>query len=216
MQSPPGAPGFASVASVDVAHPDRGAVEAFIAEVYKRRYGARLSAFLPRLLACRNADGHIVAAVGWRDGSEGALFLEQYLDLPAEQLLAARTGVAIARRTLAEVGNLAALDAGASRALIAHATRVLHAHGTRWVVFTATRQLRNAFHRLRLVPTELAPARPERLQGAAAEWGNYYRAHPHVVYGDVAAAHAFLVRYDPARTSAEAHVSLGLCMQGLA
>ncbi|SON78509.1 hypothetical protein XAP7430_200074 [Xanthomonas phaseoli pv. phaseoli] len=76
--------GFASASLVEAGHPQRQEVERFIAAVYLRRYGAQLRSFLPQLLVYRDADGALMAAVGMRIGSAGALFVEQYLDEPAE------------------------------------------------------------------------------------------------------------------------------------
>lgn len=171
---------------------DRAEVEAFIAHVYLARYGARLRSFLPHLLAFRDADGRLLAAVGLRTGSDGALFVEQYLDAPAEAIIAASVGRTVSRGELVEVGNLAALSAGDARALIVHLTGALHAAGLRWVLFTATRQLRNAFDRLHLATVVLADADRARLHDDGTDWGRYYEVQPQVLFGDLAAGHAFL------------------------
>ncbi|HZM33839.1 MAG TPA: thermostable hemolysin, partial [Burkholderiales bacterium] len=52
--------------------------------------------------------------------------------------------------------------------------------------FTATRELRNAFLRLKLWPLLLAPANPLRLSAAAAAWGSYYAHKPIVMGGRIA------------------------------
>src|SRR3546814_8278397 len=79
---------------------------------------------------------------------------------------------------MVEIGSLAARDAGVARAIIVYVTRWLHSAGIRWVLFAATRQLRNAFARLRLAPVALAVADPARLDGDAARWGRYYQSQP--------------------------------------
>ena len=82
-----------------------------------------------------------------------------------------------------------------TRALIVHLTGTLHAAGLRWVVFAATRQLRNTFDRLHLRTVVLADARADRLDPAdTTDWGRYYAVQPKVVVGDIAAGHAFLLR----------------------
>ena len=48
---------FHSSRLIEAGHPERAEVEAFIAQVYAERYGARLTSFLPRLLAFRDAQG---------------------------------------------------------------------------------------------------------------------------------------------------------------
>lgn len=171
---------------------DRAEIEAFIAHVYLARYGARLRSFLPHLLAFRDADDRLLAAVGLRTGNDGALFVEQYLDAAAEVIVAASVGRAVSRGELVEVGNLAALSAGDARALIVHLTGALHAAGLRWVLLTATRQLRNAFDRLHLATVVLADADRSRVHDDGTDWGRYYEVQPQVLFGDLAAGHAFL------------------------
>ncbi len=191
---------FASGALVESDHAERVQVESFISNVYQERYGARLRSFLPHLLAYRDAEGELVAAVGLRFGAEGALFTEQYLDVPAEHALGQRLGMAVRRHDLVEVGNFAAATPGSARELILQMTQTLHRADVRWVLFAATRQLRNAFDRLHLATVELAEARAERLQHDASDWGSYYAAQPRLMCGDVAAGHAYL-----ASASARSH-----------
>lgn len=177
---------------VGLHHPARGEVEQFIAHVYRDRYGATLHAFMPHLLAFRDAQGQLVAAVGMRGGSEGPLFVEQYLDAPVQALLGQREIAKVSRDRIAEIGNFAATTPGVARELIVRLTDMLHASGVRWVLFAATQQLRNTLDRLHLETVELGEARPERLSGDASRWGSYYEARPKVVCGNVAAGRAFL------------------------
>lgn len=185
---------FAEGALVDVGDPHRAAVEGFIAQVYRARYGAELASFLPHLLAWRDRAGALQAAVGLRSGGEGRLFVEQYLDRPAEDAIAAIAGRAIDRQRLVEVGNFAALSAGDARESIVHLTRWLHAAGFRWVLFAATRQLRNTFDRLHLATVALADADAARVRADGTDWGRYYDAQPKLMFGDIAAGHAYLQR----------------------
>jgi hypothetical protein len=180
-------------ATIAVGDPRRAAAEAFVAQVYRARYGARLTAFMPQLLAWRDDAGALRAVVGLR-GGDAPLFVEQYLDAPAEAAVAAALGRPVAREALVEVGNFAACSAGDARAVIVHLTERLHAAGVRWVLFAATRQLRNAFDRLHLATVELADADPARLGEGSADWGTYYDAQPKLMFGDVAAGHAYLRR----------------------
>lgn len=70
--------------------PARALVEAFIHDVYARRYGAQVRHFTPVLAFLRD-DAGIVAAAGYREAQASALFLERYLDAPVEILLGAGT-----------------------------------------------------------------------------------------------------------------------------
>lgn len=172
--------------------PSRRDVEQFIAHVYRERYGATLHAYLPHLLAFRDGQGQLVAAVGLRLGSEGPLFVEQYLDEPVQALLSHREIANVGRDRIAEIGNFAATAPGVARELIVRLTAMLHAARVRWVLFAATQQLRNTLDRLHLVTVELGEASPERLTGDASPWGSYYQARPKVVCGNVAAGLALL------------------------
>ena len=209
---PPGASTrFHTARVIEAGHPERAQVEDFIAQVYAERYGATLRSFLPRLLAFRDASGTLQAAVGLRRGQEGPLFVEQYLDAPAEHAVRQHLGRPVRRDELVEVGSFASRSPGDAREVIVLITDLLHRAGVRWVLFAATRQLRNAFDRLRLATVVLAEARSERLQGDASQWGSYYAAQPQVLFGDIAAGQAFLLRRTAAAQPANAEPPLQAC-----
>jgi hypothetical protein len=171
---------------VPVTHPLRSVFEQFIATRFARAYGARLSHFLPYLLVARDCASRWQAAAGYAAALDGPLFLEQYLDKPIEEVLTAALGRPVHRSRIVEVGNLAAVSAGAARALIPLLARYLRGLGYRWVVFTATRELRNSFGRLGLQPLLLANADPARLAGNGGSWGSYYQRDPQVMAGKIA------------------------------
>jgi hypothetical protein len=186
---------FADGATIEPGDVRRAEIEAFVAQVYRARYGAELTTFLQHLLAWRNAAGSVQAAVGLRGGSEGRLFVEQYLDAPAEIAIAATVGRPVRRERLVEVGNFGARSAGDTRELILHLTHALHAAGFRWVLFAATRQLRNAFERMHMFPIPLADAQASRLAGDGTDWGRYYDTQPKLVCGEIALGHEWLRRH---------------------
>jgi hypothetical protein len=166
-------------------HPQRAACEDFIATRFQRAYGARVAHFSPHLLGIRDALARWRAASGYTPADGGRLFLEQYLDAPIEAELARCRGRPIARESIVEVGNLAAVSAGMARALIPLLARHLHRLGYEWVAFTATRELRNTFHRLGLCPLGLERADPARLADGGADWGSYYANDPIVMAGRI-------------------------------
>jgi len=166
-------------------HPERRAFEQFIAERFSRAYGARLTHFLPHLLGVMDGLARWQAAAGYAAAGAQALFLEQYLDRPIELALGAAVGRPIARGSIVEVGNLAAISAGMARALIPQLARHLHRMGYRWVAFTATRALRNSFHRLGLKPLPIAVADRARLADRGLSWGSYYDQDPVVMAGKI-------------------------------
>jgi hypothetical protein len=163
--------------------PARAEVERFIADVYRRHFGARLAHYMP-VLVSRHRDGGPCAAAGYRSAAE-ALFLEQYLPQPIEQMLAAAGGREVERERIVEVGQFASTCAGEGRNLILALTRHLVDCGFRWAVITATAELRRLFARHGLVSLALAPAEPKRLGAAARLWGSYYEHAPKVLAGDL-------------------------------
>lgn len=164
--------------------PRRREAEAFVHDIFARRYGADVAAFAPNL-ALLEQQGRIVAAAGWRSADSGALFLERYLDVPIEGVLARLAGQPVQRSRVVEVGNLAADKSGASVQVILLMAEQLDQLGYEWVVFTATGELLAIFSRLGLPLLALAPADPTRLGEEAAGWGSYYDTLPIVVAGRI-------------------------------
>jgi len=181
---PPGTP-VARLEAVPGTHPLRASFEQFIAARFDHAHGARVTHFLPHLVGMRDARSRWKAALGYGAAIDGPLFLEQYLDRPIEEALTVALGWPVHRAGIVEAGNLTAASAGAARALIPLLARHLHRLGYRWVVFTATREVRNSFRRLGLRPLQLAQANPALLPDAGASWGSYYRHDPRVMAGKI-------------------------------
>jgi hypothetical protein len=168
----------------------RPALESFIRQVYDATYGARISAFLPLLLELRNDSGGR-AVLGIRPArSRQQLFLEQYLDRPIEQEIAAAANCPVGRDGIVEIGNLAADQRGASQHLFTVLAAVLAAANFRWMVFTATPQVEKLIERLHYSPKALRRVDPARLGPQIKDWGRYYDTNPRVVYCDLAGAMA--------------------------
>jgi hypothetical protein len=104
-----------------------------------------------------------------------------------EKALAALLGERVPRGGIVEVGNLVSAGAGAARRFLPALGRHLASLGHRWVVFTATREVRELLQRLSYPVHLLAPARPERLPDRGAAWGSYYAHDPSVMAGRLAA-----------------------------
>lgn len=155
----------------------------FIQRRFLQAYGARPELRIPRLLALTTGRGSLLAAVGVRNAGDERLFLEDYLDAPAETLV---TGTPpIQRRQLAEIAHLAGVEAGVSRFLFAGLTLWLRAQGYRWIAFTGTDQLRNSFQRMGIPASSIAPADPARLADGGQGWGAYYEHRPVVMTANV-------------------------------
>lgn len=165
----------------------RAELERFIAERFRKMHGAHISHFCENLLGLRDERGAWRAAAGYTPAAGERLFLEQYLDRPIEEALAHAVGTHVARTDIVEVGNLAAVPPGFARCFIPALGRYLIDRKYRWVVFTATRQVRNLLDRLCFSAHALAPAARSRLSdGGGAAWGTYYANDPTVMAGCIA------------------------------
>jgi hypothetical protein len=174
--------------------PRRAEVEAFIAAVYRERYGAAVRHFAPVLVSLQDGTGAIVAAAGYRAADGGPLFLEAYLEAPVQDLLPDEPGPPLRRGRIVEVGHLAATQAGEGRRLILLLGPHLAAQGYQWVVSTLTEELRHLFVRLGIAALALGVADPAVLGEQAADWGSYYDHRPLVLAGRIGQACQVLAR----------------------
>ncbi|MCR4377962.1 MAG: thermostable hemolysin [Rhodospirillales bacterium] len=163
-------------------HPARAEVEALIAGVYAREYGARITTFADLLIALPNSNGvsggGFWAAAGLRLG--GDFFSEIYLDQPIEQVLSKCWQPPATRDEIAEVTTLAAVHPNASHALFSAITGYLRGQGVRFAFFTVTERLAQMLKRVGVPAQVLADARAERIANAA-DWGRYYASNPKVM-----------------------------------
>lgn len=178
---------------------ERPALEAYIANKFATTYGAALREFLPFFLLLRAKQG-VAGVLGMRRGIQGhGLFVEQYMDAPAEQLLGTLLGRPVARSSLVEIGNLVSSWRGSSQMLfIALAAQICRA-GAEWAVFTATPEVQKLLSRLRVEQYALCEADGRRLGLQLAEWGSYYDSKPKVIA--VNARHALKIFSKQAMTA---------------
>lgn len=165
--------------------PDRAPVERFIEQTYARAFGGRIRHHFPQLMSLQDETSRICAAAGFRLASDGPLFLEQYLDAPVEQVIGAGFGRVTERRAIAEIGSFACRAPGSSIILFAGLARHLSHLGCTVAAATTTALLRRTFARTGFAVEVLAPARADRLNGGAEDWGAYYAHEPQVVAGRV-------------------------------
>ena len=114
-------------------------------------------------------------------GRFAALLQEQFQHVPLDVKISFRHTTVRPE----EVGNLAATSIGMARTLIPLLASHLHRLRYEWVVFTATRELRNTFARLGLRPLAVATAEPSRLADGGATWGSYYAMDPVLMAGRI-------------------------------
>ncbi len=179
------------VRAIERDDPMRADAEAFVAHVYERKFDARLLTFMPTILGFFDRDDHLRACLGIRFAAKETLFVEQYLTAPAENFIASEAALGVPRIDLLEVGGFASHHPGDARQVIRFLAPRLKAIGIHWVIFSATRQIHNAFQRMGLTPVVLAQADKHLLQPDGTDWGTYYETHPHVLLGDVDAGCGF-------------------------
>ncbi|WP_330960680.1 thermostable hemolysin [Photobacterium sp. 53610] len=171
---------------IDKDHPFREKTERYVASRYASAFQARIHSFMPAFLALVDNNEQLLSVCGYQAAHTGNLFLEQYLDQPAEQLMSERFGQAIVRSELIEFGQLAAFSKGMSYLHFTLIAEHLVRCGYNWCIFTATGPLQAMMRRLGLNPTVLAEATAERIPNADAIWGTYYQQQPRISGGSLA------------------------------
>ena len=154
-------------------------VKDFIKATYLRCYGAEITVTYPVLMSVCNADGEILAAVGFRYAEQNALFLEQYTKEPVEKKLAC------SRCEIVEIGNLASAGKGASTFLFAALSAYLDMQGVRYAAITGTDFLHRYFKRIGLNPYKMCDASMAAVEDDGQSWGTYYDTRPRVLIGSV-------------------------------
>ncbi|MET0659291.1 MAG: thermostable hemolysin [Steroidobacteraceae bacterium] len=168
--------------------PQRSELESFVRAAFAREHGAEVRSFMPTLLGLRGRRTEVCGVAGFRLAAAERLYLESYLDAPAEHLIADRVGESVSRDQVTEVGNLAGASCSAASHLVTLLPKYLSAREQRWVVFTATSALRAVLARWHAPVFELGPARGECVSSATDAWGRYYETDPRVMVGDIHAA----------------------------
>ena len=166
--------------------PGRTKAEAFIRDCFQDSYAADVQSFMPYLLGVMDDDDKISAVIGFRPASNEDLFLENYLDDPAEQALSEACGSRIQRQQIVEVGNLASSDGESFRILMIGLVTLLdRLPGTNWIMCTVGDRLFRLLRRSRFFPLVLEQANQQRLSPQQGNWGSYYQHARKVVAGNV-------------------------------
>ena len=162
--------------------------EHLIRNQFWQMHHARLTSFLPELFALTDRFHQPSAAVGIKHVGAEDIFLEQYLDLPIDDLVSNLAGKRVARDHITEVGNLAASSAGGGRKLIAFLVCYFAEIGVEWAVCTGTSAVRALLHRSGIAYSQIASADPDRLGDSKHQWGTYYKHNPCVLAVNIADA----------------------------
>lgn len=165
--------------------PQRSALQQFIQQGFTAHYQATVQHFMPNLLGV-SRNGQWQAVLGLRSAANTALFIEQYLPVAVEQLLAGR-GVYAERSELIEIDHLYASNRQSLLQLFVLMAYALDQLNYRYLLCAATTQVRDILSRHGIELTELAEAKAETLGEQAASWGTYYDTNPKVCVMDLAA-----------------------------
>jgi hypothetical protein len=166
--------------------PERTAAEAFIRDCFQDSYAADVHIFMPYLLGVTNEDNEITAVIGFRPATDEGLFLENYIDLPAENAQSEASGSRVQRQQIVEVGNLASSDSESFRILLIGLVTLLdRLPGTNWIMCTVGERLFSLLRRTRFFPLVLEQANQQRLSPQQGDWGSYYQNARKVVAGNV-------------------------------
>lgn len=158
----------------------------FIRQHYFEQFGARLTVLMPWILMLCDGENNLLAACGVMPASQGSLFLEQYLDKPAETSLHELGFDSAHRNNIVEAGNFAAVDGASARVMYAAVCLLLNNYHFGYIMFTGTQKIRNIFARLHLMPVCISTAEHSRLAEGETVWGRYYQHTPQVMAGDLA------------------------------
>jgi len=184
-----------SVELSDINSKQRDNVETYIANQFYKSHKADVTSFMPYLLSAETSR-NITSAIGFRLGNdEKPLFLEQYLDNPADLVVSQLLASSIQRNQIAEIGNLTSSFQGSSQMLFVLIISVLHKLGIRWALFTATLQVQEMVSMLGIDYLKICDARAEQLSLAGNSWGSYYKNHPTVIAGNIEDAYHTLQQH---------------------
>ncbi|AEH32770.1 delta-VPH [Vibrio anguillarum] len=182
------------LAVIDPSHPRWLEAIHLVRERYQQAFDARLITFMPAYLALLDHD-EMKSVCGFRVAQQEPLFLEQYLDQPADEILSQRFDCRVSRSALIEFGQLASFGRGLSALHFTLIAQQLVDLGYEWCVFTATDPLHALMRRFGLQPTLIAKASASCIPNANQIWGSYYQHSPRILAGNLAQGLALLNRF---------------------
>ena len=171
---------------VSVNSPARVEVEQFIVRAYRKHFNAQLSHFFPMILTIRKIkDNSLIATVGIRKALNDNLFSECYLDESIEQTIAKLESTLTTRGKIAELGNFVVKDRKDIKKVIPILGQFIKTLNVDWVIYTLTRPIKTYFYKLGIELSYIKQADISKVNGAAKNWGSYYKFKPAVYYSSV-------------------------------
>lgn len=174
---------------VSAASPIRSRVEDFIQLSYHNHFSAHLSTFFPLILAVTKiSDDSLIGALGVRYADETQLFSECYLPEPIETMILEHEQCdqkSVNRRKIIELGNFVIRKTTDIKTVIPFISQFIKSLDVEWTVYTLTRPIKSHFDKLGITLNHLNQADISAINGAASDWGNYYKFKPAVYYSSV-------------------------------
>lgn len=182
---------------INKSHPLRQEVEQYVASRYLLAFDDHITEFMPTFLGIYSEQNELLSVCGYRIANQAPLFLEQYLTIPAEQLMSQEFSQPIVRSSLIEFGQLASFSKGVSPWHFLLMAQHLIEQGFEWCIFTATDPLYAMMVHLGLKPDVLGNADQQSINNTQTTWGTYYHTQPRVSAGNLKAGLAQLIqRYE--------------------
>ncbi|MBV1774963.1 thermostable hemolysin [Burkholderiaceae bacterium DAT-1] len=156
---------------------------ALVREKYRRTFKAEVNPNPDCFVACMQQDESgertPLAVAGITFTESRKLFSEQYLNAPVEQLISRMEGRVVPREAVVEVGSLASSRFQSGTELVRSLPIMCWCMGKRYILFTATKQLRNLLDKLEYEFNPLHVADADTLdESTLKRWGNYYEHMP--------------------------------------
>jgi len=169
----------------DTTHPRRGEFEAFISQRYQLAFDADIQGFMPLLVGLCDTQGKLLSVCGLCLAKGHSLFLEQYLNAPAQTLLSRHFAQPISRHDIVEIGQLASFSSNLGLIHFTLLAQFLTEQGLQWAILTATGPLAALIKRFGLNTTVLSDANSDDLADSKTQWGRYYQQRPQVMAGNI-------------------------------
>ena len=168
------------------ASPRRSQVEEFIKASYEKNFSAKIQTFFPLILTVINIqDDSIMGALGIRYADEDALFSESYLPETIENSIFAHEQGVINRSKIIELGNFVVESKEDIKFILPAVSQFIKSLDVDWVIYTLTRPIKSYFNKFGIELNFLNDAKAEAVNGAATDWGKYYKFNPAVYYSCV-------------------------------
>lgn len=160
----------------------RVSLEARIRSGFGMHFDACVEGFMPRFAHYRHTGG-ATGVIGIRRASDEPLFLENYLDVPVESVIAEATGTLPGRDRIAEVGQFVVDDRDIVTCFFRDLVPFLIENDFDWVCFTGTDRIRALLVRIGFHGLPIARAEETRVRRSPDRWGRYYDFDPIVILG---------------------------------